>query len=265
MKKYEGYMICTDLDGTMLNAEHVISEENKRAVLHFMEEGGIFTVATGRTPIAITPIFNEFLPNAPIVTHNGAAVYDLANDSYLAVEGLDNEAIEVMEYVERNFGSSGFEVYDHSDIYCYKPNKSVEWHLNIENIPLVEKDYRDIPMPWTKAMFVQTEEQTNILREHMIATDFADRYSFIRSSRFFLECVSKNASKGSAMLKIKSMLPKPIHTAIGVGDNENDISLLKAADISYAVENAIDELKRVAMRITVRNREHAIARIIEEI
>ena len=56
-----------------------------------------------------------------------------------------------------------------------------------------------------------------------------------------------------------------VHTTIGVGDYENDLSLVRDADIGYAVGNAIDEVKAVASRVTVPNTQHAIARIIAEL
>ena len=52
---------------------------------------------------------------------------------------------------------------------------------------------------------------------------------------------------------------------IAVGDYNNDIAMVKAAGVGYAVANAVDELKAVADKITVSNNEHAIARIIKEI
>lgn len=262
MNKYKGYLLCTDMDGTLLNAEHEISKENQEAIEYFISEGGKFTVATGRTPVAITPIFKRLKPNAPIVTHNGAAVYDLDNDKYLAAFPLDSNAIEVLKYVEEAFGYVGFEIYDYSKIYFYKVNESVQWHIGVENLSLVEKDYREIPRPWTKVMFVQTKEEAFELREHLMKTKYWKDYYFIKSSSRFLELLGKDATKGNALSKMKGMLNDEIHTTICVGDNENDISLLKAADISYAVENAIDELKKVANHITVRNTEHAIAEII---
>ncbi|MDD3765650.1 MAG: Cof-type HAD-IIB family hydrolase [Eubacteriales bacterium] len=265
MKKYEGYLICTDMDGTLLNDKHVISEENKEAILHFMDEGGLFTVATGRTPKAIAPIFNDFLPNSPIITHNGAAVYDLKGDKYLSVESLDQGAIEVLEYVEKNFDTTGFEVYDRSDIYFYKVNEFIRWHAGVENLDITLSDYREIPMPWTKAMFVQAAEQTNELRNHLMKTPYWEKYSFIRSDAIFLEILSPKATKGNALVKLKQMMPDKIHTTIAIGDNENDISLLGASDISFAVENAIDDLKAVAKSITVRNTEHALLRVIQSI
>ena len=52
---------------------------------------------------------------------------------------------------------------------------------------------------------------------------------------------------------------------VAVGDYHNDVSMLQAAGMGYAVANAVEEAKAVADRITVSNNEHAIARIVEEL
>jgi len=47
-KKFEGLMLVSDLDGTLLNSKLEVSEENIKAVSYFVDNGGIFTIATGR-------------------------------------------------------------------------------------------------------------------------------------------------------------------------------------------------------------------------
>ena len=67
------------------------------------------------------------------------------------------------------------------------------------------------------------------------------------------------------MLALLASAGSPIHTTVCVGDYENDISMLRHADIAYAVENAIDEVKAVADRITVHHNEDALAHIIADL
>ena len=66
MKIFEGKMILTDLDGTYLYDDHHISRENREAAAYFMENGGLFTVATGRSKAGMEHFFPELSINAPV-------------------------------------------------------------------------------------------------------------------------------------------------------------------------------------------------------
>ena len=83
MGKFDGILICTDLDHTLLTDDKSISDENKRAVEYFMSEGGLFTFATGRSKPGIEFLFNRITPNAPIILFNGAEIYDIKKDEVL--------------------------------------------------------------------------------------------------------------------------------------------------------------------------------------
>ena len=56
MKKFDGILICTDLDGTLLNGDSAVSKENLDAIEYFKAEGGIFTFITGRMPFFVSRI-----------------------------------------------------------------------------------------------------------------------------------------------------------------------------------------------------------------
>ena len=73
--------------------------------------------------------------------------------------------------------------------------------------------------------------------------------------------------KGNAVRKLRELLGgrEVIHTVVCVGDYENDLSMIEYADIGYAVANAIQPVKDAADRVTVSNREHALARIINDL
>ena len=90
-----------------------------------------------------------------------------------------------------------------------------------------------------------------------------DRYSVTRSWKRGIEFNDPEDTKGKAALRIKQMVGAT--HLVCVGDFENDIPMIMAADIGYAVGNAVPALKEVADRVTVGCREHAIAAIIDEI
>ena len=78
MGKFDGVLLYTDYDDTLYNQHLTVSEENHRAIRYFMQEGGRFSIATGRAKRTFAPqIEKEHLEfNAPVVVSNGAGIYD---------------------------------------------------------------------------------------------------------------------------------------------------------------------------------------------
>ena len=76
MKKFEGMILACDMDGTLLDDDREISQENEQALCYFTEEGGRFTLATGRAPHAIEPYISQLPFNAPYSLLNGSLILD---------------------------------------------------------------------------------------------------------------------------------------------------------------------------------------------
>ena len=91
----------------------------------------------------------------------------------------------------------------------------------------------------------------------------ADNFDFIRSEFRLFEILPKGASKGNLLCKMAKLLNINIEKTIAVGDYNNDVSMIKAAGLGFAVSNAVPEAKAAADYITVSNNESAIAAIIE--
>ena len=128
--------------------------------------------------------------------------------------------------------------------------------FRLEGFPFTEWEYR-IPLSFI-ATIINIRNRTIIRKKKK-------KNAFYRSWNEGLEYVSLESGKGVAVDYLKKHLNGQIHTTVGVGDYENDITLLEYADIGYAVDNAIDCVKEVADRITVKNTEHAIAAVIKDL
>ena len=83
MKKFKGILICTDLDGTLLNSQGKISKENLDAIEYFKANGGLFTFITGRLPYFSSDVYDIINPNAPFGCINGGGIYDHREGKYL--------------------------------------------------------------------------------------------------------------------------------------------------------------------------------------
>lgn len=104
MKIFDGFLLCSDVDGTLTNRNQEISKRNIEAIKYFEDNGGVFVMATGRFPEYVRQ-FQELLGSTPLVIAvNGTMIYDLAKDRIIYDSCLDDNAIQVLDYVDENFG-----------------------------------------------------------------------------------------------------------------------------------------------------------------
>ena len=74
--KYSGILLVSDLDGTLLDKDSRLSDENAEAVNEFMRQGGKFAFASGRYFSNLKAFMNKIRPNVPSITSNGQMIYD---------------------------------------------------------------------------------------------------------------------------------------------------------------------------------------------
>lgn len=255
MGKFDGILFCTDFDGT-LAYEAKVSRENAEAIRYFQSEGGLFSPATGRPAPFLHQYAESFIPNAPMVTLNGAQIVQYAEapmEDKILYEGFVPYEIACRATLEMSTHPRmmAFRYYYEDHVH--------RLHLNGSD---VEARLADIPKKIHKMIFhhdtTDREGVTALLRER-----YGSEMNFSSSWASGIEGLSVQDSKGNAALRVKEMTGA--HTLVCAGDYENDISMLRVADIGYAVGNALDVVKAVADRLTVRCEEHAIAAIIAEL
>ena len=265
MKKFEGILICTDLDGTLLKNDKTISSNNLSAIEYFKNEGGIFTFVTGRMPF-FADIYEKVNPNAPFGCINGGGIYDHRNQKYLWTEVISESVLELVKYAEENIPQIGVQVNTFDKIYFCKDNPAMVEFREITGVPNIVCSYEDINEPIAKIVFGDKSDITiNQLKELLDSHPMAKDFDFIRSEKTLYEILPKGISKGTVLLKIAQILGIDSNRTVAVGDYNNDISMLNAAKVGVAVSNAVPEAKAVADYITVSNEEHAIEKIIDDI
>lgn len=274
-KLFQGILLLSDCDGTLTDSNLRVSKENQEAIAYFQENGGVFTVATGRYPEHIAGYHREFKPNSPIIASNGGILYDLEKQLAVdmlplgehkdALERLINFVFEELPTIQQI--SLGGTVDNEGNFIRAKggdAGKSFmgECEAVCDARPVIDI-IRSCTRPILRAFFIQHREYTlgNMKR---LKQEFSQDFNIMAGWDMGIECLHSRCSKGEMALKLRQSMPS-IHTMVAVGDYDNDISLLKAADIGYAVGNAPDFVKRHAKRITVTNEESALAKIIYEL
>ena len=114
-----------------------------------------------------------------------------------------------------------------------------------------------------KMLWIGTPEEMNRFQREMSAF-FGNAVNCHTSRPEFLEFVSSEADKGSAMAEIGKVYGIDKSEMIAIGDSYNDICMLKYAGFGVAVENAPDDIKNICDYVTVSNNNNGVAAVIEE-
>ena len=265
MGKFDGILFVTDLDGTLLREDKTISEENRAAIEYFETNGGRFTFITGRIPRGAAPILRQLTPKSPIGCINGGGIYDPHAKEYLWKLPLSHDVLAMVEEIDREMPGVGIELNAFYCIHFCKKNSITESHRTVEGFDDITTPYREVNEPLAKILFGVDPREIDELADRLSQHPLADRFELIRSSDEYYEILPKGATKGNLLLELAGQLGIDPARTVAIGDNDNDISMLRAAALGIAVANASENTKAAADRITVSNEQHAIAAVIDHL
>ena len=267
-------IIAMDLDGTLLDSEKRLSQENRAALQKAADMGIEIVPTTGRIYAIIPEAVRELPFIHYAITVNGAEVYDVKNDRVLSKSELSwKKAVEIMEFLD------GFDVvYD-----CYQNGGGymTREHLDKVGDYLTSAYFAEIyaksrhPVPELKAYLQElgqgvqkvqfcTRDQTVrafLLEELQMRFDGVVVSSALPYNG---EINEKNAHKGGALQKLCEHLGCTMENVMALGDGLNDITMLKLSGISVAMENAAPEVKAAAKYVTGNCDESGVAQAIEK-
>lgn len=252
MGKFSGYLICSDLDGTFGGTD--CEAENSRAVQYFIENGGKFTFASGRTADFFRAKDYFSLINAPACLFNGGVIYDYRSEQLLRETRVGFTVEEFLDAIR-----------DKRDLIrelCLYPDTAGEI-LRFKELCSIEGKYLNQRSVKVLCVF-DNPEKANEFKAFALAHSFFKDSYISKSWGVGVEFNAASATKGHALKFIKESLGN-IHTSIGIGDYENDMMLLKFADIGVAVGDGVEELKQIADWVVKPHREAALKDLIEKL
>lgn len=267
MKRYQDFFLISDIDGTLANNDHRVSEKNKETIADFVAQGGHFAVATGRTQRNVVPYMTGLTINAPCILYNGGALYSWQEKRFLKTKHLESgDLAGFLRHCIALFPQMCIEVFTHEQLYVITDPANVDEHMIREKQEFTYAVLDDIlDKTWIKIILCDSHE--NLLASRAILSLFhlEDKTNNFFSAVTYLEIVANHVSKGNMLgelLKIPGFHGKKI---IAAGDFQNDIEMLRIADCGVAPENAQDEVKKIANVIAVNNDEDLIHDIVYRI
>ncbi len=265
MKKFEKVLILTDMDGTLLNKEVKIAPVDGEAIDYFIENGGLFAVATGRAKRSVQNFLPALHTSAPSIVHNGSQIVDLRNDELIRVVNLGEVGRAFVEQLINEYPQIGIEVCLPDRQYVAHTNDQVERHLRRVGLVYEAMDHREIGFPWLKLNLLADPQEFPPVLE-LIRTQYADHLFGQMSVPHLCDVGAVGASKGDSAIWLRDWLgvrPEDFYT---VGDGANDLELLLASgENSYAPQNAVELILQNASHILPDNSSGAIAALIAEL
>lgn len=262
-KTFDDWLLVSDMDATLLTSDHRISDENKNAIEYFIENGGKFTVASGRMVEAIRAYLPHIPINAPAIIHNGAKIYDFDNEKILFEKNIEDHRKQQIKAFHDKYADAGMEIYCDEKVYIYRECSETarfkETHYDV--VYDVPKNVHN--KPWIKVLIIgdrdKLDEYEDIYRQNY------DNQNAFRSGDKYLDIVAEGVSKGVGVDFISQMYGIDKRHTVVIGDNMNDVSMLEYAGVSYAVENAEESVKSIADYIAPHHDNNAICYVVKEL
>lgn len=264
-EKISKVLLITDMDGTFLPASKIPGEKSLKAISQFQKNGGKFSIATGRAIQAAQQYFDEVTVNCPIIMSNGGMVYDTINKKQIYDVYLPENAREIVSTILHDNKDVGCEVLTLDNVYVPQMTEMEKAHNVICKVNPVLCSVDEIPQNWYKVLFAIEPENMDKLINY-VAQKGWNGVDFVRSSKEYYEILPMNISKGTALEKMREVCNMQDYTFVAVGDYNNDIEMLKAADVGICPSNAVDDVKNIAdIVLDVSCEEDAVAAVIEYI
>ncbi len=267
-------LYVSDLDGTLLNKDAVLSPYTIHTINELLQKGLHFSVATARSAATVRKILEPLHLSIPVVLMNGVVIYDLKADEYLNVNYLSKSSLDYIYQTLQSFSLSGF-------LYEIKENTLCTYYENLHNKAM--KEFHDERVTLYNKKFTQVEDLKDVIGAHTIYLTIMDQeerlapvydqlslhpdlslafYKDIYSKEegWYLEIFSVKATKYNAVTYLRNHFQ--YEKIVGFGDNTNDLPLFKACDTALAVGNAKEEVKDVADRIIESNLDDGVANYI---
>jgi Cof subfamily protein (haloacid dehalogenase superfamily) len=259
--------ISIDLDGTLLNSQHEITEENVKALNELKELGHCLILNTGRAYADVIKLKAVQNMEIPIFCINGSVLFsetrELLYEATLTTSAYKDilailKGLDVGILVYTNYG--GF------------PSTLP---------PLHGKSKQDLDTLFQEFNYDEILEKDNLKIYKLIALVYPDQLEKIEVVKAALagkfdismassfpnnvEITSSEAHKGKALLRYQQMTELTFDEIIAFGDGGNDLAQFEVATTSVAMGNAPDHVKEKADLITKTNDEDGFAFAVRQL
>ncbi|MFQ9067632.1 MAG: HAD family hydrolase, partial [Romboutsia timonensis] len=255
-------LIASDMDGTLLNDKDEIHEEFYQVFQELKKQNIIFAAASGRQYYNLAKRFEKIKDDMMFIAENGTFVVYKGEE--LLLNALDKEtAIELIKIgrdIKESYvvlcGKKSAYIESKDERLIKEVEKYYEKYKIVNDLTKVEDDILKV----TICDFIGSEENS-----YTYYNDYKENLQVSVSGQIWLDITDKGVNKGIAINKLQELLNIKHEETMVFGDYLNDLEMMESAYHSYAMENAHDDLKKVARFRAKKNTENGVVEKIKEV
>ena len=256
-------IVFSDVDGTLLNSNHIILPSTLAAIEQLQKRHIEFVIISARSPSGIYPILKRFGFVCPIICYSGALILDKDRKPLYSTGFSKYTGKKIVNYIESNHLDCTWNIYS-MDTWIVKDRMDKRVQLE-ESIVQAEAINGSIDMLDDNALIGKILCMCNpdhILNIEQQLRNAFPELSIAKSSATLLEIMAGNINKSTAVKKLCNILNIPLENTIAFGDNYNDVEMLNTVATPFLMGNAPSELKSAFKNITYDNDTDGIARAL---
>lgn len=244
-------LVATDIDGTILPYDKEFTPEVRNCIKELTKNDVKVVIVTGRMHAAARLVAQNLGLDTPVVSYQGGLIKKSASDYTTLYERClpIEDSKKIISWAKTN--NVHLNLYSNDILYVEEDDDTIKRYADYQNVQYQVKPFEEIELSHINKLLAidYTNEERVTSWINKMTKDMSHLY-IIKSTPYFCEFSTKEATKACAVNFLRQYWNLKENEVLTIGDQDNDIELLKAGDISVAMGNGTDELKKYADYIT---------------
>lgn len=257
-------LVVSDLDGTLLNAEHLLSEVTRETVQKLVDQGYQFMLATGRHYQDVRLIGQQLGVDMCLITSNGGRVHNQAGELLYENHMPANLVAEVLSIsndfaVHRN-------IYQQEKWLVEEPHEELLAIHHASGFAYEFRDFSQLDLNGIDKIYFTAEHEQLLILEAKLQTALGQSLNITFTSPEYLEIMNLGVSKGRALEMIMQQRGLASNQVLALGDGMNDKEMLTVAGFGVVMDNAADSVKDYLSNLPIAksNSEDGVAEYLKK-
>jgi Cof subfamily protein (haloacid dehalogenase superfamily) len=258
-------LVVSDVDGTLVTKEKVLTEAAKAAARRLHDTGIGFTIVSSRPTIGMRFLIEPLQITLPVGAFNGSSIVDpqlKPVEQHLIPAPAVQRCLEVLN-------EFGVDIWLFTNEQWLTRNGNGEYvsheKRTIQTDPTIVPDFTPYLSAACKIVGASSDAALLQRCEAAMQKALGAEANAVRSQSYYLDITPPGHDKGTFVQAIAKRLGVATDAVATIGDMQNDLAMFRRSGLSVAMGNATDDVKKLATHVTTSNENEGFAGAIEMI